>query len=136
MVGSLAVAGAGLFGPVTAKLIDRFGCRVVTIAGALKYAVGLITTSQASSIDVIFLTYSVIFGFGNSCVYTSVFVIVPKYFHKWRPDVIGMISAGPAAGVFVMSPIVQALLDRFGWRGAYIGQAGLCLAVALLACKF
>ena len=136
MVGSIAVAGGGLFAPLAAKLVDRFDCRVVTIAGALTCAVGLITTSRAPSIDVIFLTYSVIFGFGSACMYTSVFVIVPKYFQKWRPLAIGLVSTGPAAGVFVMSPIVQALLDRFGWRGAYIGQAGLCLVVALLACTF
>lgn len=133
LVGSLASAGMCIYGPVVGKFIDLFGTRNIAIFGALTCAVGLFTTCKSPNIYVMFLTYGVVYGFGASCVYFAVFVTVPTYFNKWQPCAIGLISSGSGAGVFVLSPILQELLNAFGWRGAYVGQAALCLVVCVLA---
>lgn len=124
------------FGPLAGKLCDRFGPRVVTIIGALVAAIGLISTSQAQSLFVMYFTYSIIFAFGGCCVYTAVFVIVPKYFLKRRSLATGMIASGPGAGTFVMSPILALSIEGLGWRGAFIVMAGLVAIVCVLGCTF
>lgn len=124
------------FGPLAGKLCDRFGPRAVTIIGALVSVIGLVATSQARNIFVIYLTYSTIFAFGGCCIYTSVFVIVPKYFLKYRSLATGMIAAGPGAGTFVMSPILARSIEELGWRGAFFIMAGIIASVCLLGCAF
>ena len=106
------------------------------IIGALISAVGLISTSQAQSLFIMYITYSIIFAFGGCCVYTAVFVIVPKYFLKRRSLATGMIASGPGAGTFVMSPILALSIGELGWRGAFIVMAGLVAIVCALGCAF
>ena len=124
------------FGPLAGKLCDRFGPRVVSIVGALVSVVGLVSTSQAQSLYVIYFTYSILFAFGGCCTYTAVFVIVPKYSLKRRSLATGMIASGPGAGTFVMSPILALAIERLGWRGAFIVMAGIVALICVLGCTF
>lgn len=124
------------FGPVAGKLCDRFSPRVVAVLGGFISAMGLVSTSQARSLFVMYLAYSVIFGFGACCVYTAVFVIVPEYFRKRRSLATGMIASGPGAGTFVMSPILALSIEELGWRGAFLVMAGLLSIVCVLGCAF
>ena len=124
------------FGPLAGKLCDRFGPRVVTVVGALVSVIGLISTSQAQSLFVMYFTYSTVFAFGGCCVYTAVFVIVPKYFLKRRSLATGMIASGPGAGTFVMSPLLALFIEGLGWRGAFFVMAGLVAIVCVLGCTF
>ena len=124
------------FGPLAGKLCDRFGPRVVSIMGALVSVVGLVSTSQAKSLYVIYFTYSILFAFGGCCTYTAVFVIVPKYFLKRRSLATGMIASGPGAGTFTMSPILALSIEALGWRGAFIVMAGIVAFICVLGCTF
>ena len=71
-----------LLGPIAAVLCNRFSCRVTVISGALVTAVGLLLTSQAPSILIMYVTYGVVCSFGACCVYTGCFVIAPRYVVK------------------------------------------------------
>ncbi|KAJ7394426.1 hypothetical protein OS493_000235 [Desmophyllum pertusum] len=135
-IGSLCMSLTFFFGPLAGKLCDRFGPRVVTVVGALVSVIGLISTSQAQSLFVMYFTYSIVFAFGGCCVYTAVFVIVPKYFLKRRSLATGMIASGPGAGTFVMSPILALSIEGLGWRGAFFVMAGLIAIVCVLGCAF
>ncbi|XP_020616501.1 monocarboxylate transporter 10-like isoform X2 [Orbicella faveolata] len=121
-VGSLAVASAGLFGPVAGRLTDRFGARAVVISGAVLSTIGLLLTSLVPSLYLMLLTYGGIFGCGSSLVYIAVFEIVPRYFVKRRSLATGLVTMSTGAGLLVMSPVCQALIDAFGWRGAFRGM--------------
>lgn len=135
-IASLSMSLTFFFGPLAGKLCDRFGPRVVSIMGALVSVVGLLSTSQAQSLYVIYFTYSALFAFGGCCTYTAVFVIVPKYFLKWRSLATGMIASGPGAGTFVMSPILALSIEELGWRGAFIVMAGIVASICVLGCTF
>lgn len=124
------------FGPLAGKLCDRFGPRVVSIMGALVSVVGLVSTSQAQSLYVMFFTYSILFAFGGCCTYTAVFVIVPKYFLQRRSLATGMIASGPGAGTLMMSPILALSIEGLGWRGAFLVMAGIVAIICVLGCTF
>ena len=124
------------FGPVAGKLCDRFSPRVVAFLGGLVSIIGLVSTSQAHNIFVMYATYGVIFAFGASCVYTAVFVTVPKYFRKWRSLATGMLASGPGAGTFLMSPILALSIEELGRRGAFFVMAGIMGVVCVLGCTF
>ena len=116
------MASAGLFGPVAGRLTDRFGARVMVISGAVLSTIGLLLTSLVPSLYLMLLTYGGIFGCGSSLVYIAVFEIVPRYFVKRRSLATGLVTMSVGAGLLVMSPVCQALIDAFGWRGAFRGM--------------
>ena len=49
-------------GPIASSLTNRFGCRVVTIIGALIAAVGLASSAAATSIISLYITVGLITG--------------------------------------------------------------------------
>ncbi|EDO42483.1 predicted protein [Nematostella vectensis] len=119
LVGALAY-GVGCFtGLLAARLCDRFGLQRTHIFGTLTCAVALLSSSWATSNAILYFTYSVLFGLGMSSVFMPCFLAVAKYFRRHRCSAVGMVTAGPAAGVLVMGPSLQALVNAVGWRHAY-----------------
>ena len=116
------MASAGLFGPVAGRLTNRFDARAVVISGAVLSTTGLLLTSLVPSPYLMLLTYGGIFGCGSSLVYIAVFEIVPRYFVKRRSLATGLVTMSVGVGLLVMSPVCQALIDAFGWRGAFRGM--------------
>ena len=45
-------------------------------------------------------------------------------------------ACGPGSGFMVMSVVMEALQNIYGWRGAFIGMAGITLFVCVLATTF
>ncbi|PFX29709.1 monocarboxylate transporter 13-like isoform X2 [Stylophora pistillata] len=127
------MAAAGLFGPVAGRLTDCFGARAVVICGSLISATGLMLTSIVPNLNLMLLTYGGIAGFGSSLIYISVFEIVPRYFIKHRSLATGLITMSTGASLVVMSPVCQALVDAFGWRGAFRGMSCLVSIIFFLA---
>lgn len=80
-----------------------------------------------------YLTYGALFGFGSCGIYLVTYIAMPRYFMKWRSLSLGLIAMGPGGGLFVMSPIVQALFERFGWRGTFLAMAGIVSLTCILA---
>ena len=125
--------GVGLYGPLIGRLYHRFGAPIVSFVGSTFCVVSLIITSKLSNLYVIYLTYGALFGFGSSCIFIVTYIAVPRYFVKWRSLSLGLIAMGPGGGLFIMSPIVQALFENFGWRGTFLAMAGIDAVTCILA---
>lgn len=67
-----------LCGPIASSLCQRYGCRVVSAAGGLIAVLGLLLTSFTNSIYVIYLTYSILWGFGSSLNYAPTMLVLSK----------------------------------------------------------
>lgn len=125
--------GVGLYGPLIGRLYHRFGARLVTFLGSMICIVSLCVTSKVSNLYLMFLTYGTLFGFGSGCIFIVTYIAVPRYFSKWRSLSLGLIAMGPGGGLFIMSPIVQVLFEKFGWRGTFLAMAGIDFITCLLA---
>ena len=64
------------------------------------------------------------------------FVVVPSYFYKRRALAVGLIAAGPGAGVFVMTTIIHNLINAVGWRKTFMILAGVVAPISLAGCWF
>ena len=95
------------------------------MVGAGIAAIGLVLASFANRIIIYYFTYSLLLGFGASCVRTSSFLVVAKYFNKRRPFATGLLTSGAGLGLFVFAPVVQALLDSFGLDNTFRFLAGI-----------
>ncbi|XP_018570450.1 monocarboxylate transporter 12 [Anoplophora glabripennis] len=126
-IGGLFMAMPLLSGPIASFLTDRYGCRKVTIFGAILASVGFIISSRANSMTVLCITFGIVAGFGLSLCYVASVVIVAYYFDKKRSFATGLAVCGSGIGTFIFAPLIQLLLDEYGWRGTTLILAGLFL---------
>lgn len=126
-IGSLFMAMPLLSGPIASFLTDRYGCRKVTIVGSILAALGFVLSSVAQSMEVLFLTFGILSGFGLSLCYVAAVVIVAYYFDKRRSFATGLSVCGSGIGTFIFAPLIQILLDEYGWRGTTLILAGIFL---------
>ena len=108
-------------------------CRYVTMFGALIIAAGLTSTSFAESILIYYGTYSIMVGFGISCVRTANFLVVAKYFRRWKSLSTGIVTAGTGFGEIVFSPLTQTLVVNFGLANSLRYLAAMVFTCGFLA---
>uniref|UniRef100_A0A182K9Y6 Major facilitator superfamily (MFS) profile domain-containing protein n=1 Tax=Anopheles christyi TaxID=43041 RepID=A0A182K9Y6_9DIPT len=130
-VGSLFMAMPLLCGPVASFLTDRYGCRKVTIIGSILASIGFALSAYATSIEMLYLTFGILSGFGLSLCYVAAVVIVAYYFDKRRSFATGLSVCGSGIGTFVFASLTQVLLDEYGWRGTTLILAGVFLNMCL-----
>ena len=64
-----------------------------------------------------YFTYSLALGLGASFILNSCFLVIGKYFQENLCMATGIVALGASLGVLYTGPLLQALLDSFGWRG-------------------
>ena len=122
-------AGAGM-------LADRYGPRVVSAAGMLFIAAGLLASSWATSMTMVIAAYGVGVGVGIGLVYTPSIGCVQPWFTRRRGLAAGLASAGIGAGTLVVPLLAAWAIGTLHWRGALqaiaVGVLVLGLAAAAL----
>ncbi|XP_078503013.1 monocarboxylate transporter 10-like isoform X5 [Lissotriton helveticus] len=69
--GSLSYGLIMIFGPLSGKLIQRFGAKVVSIIGSVIVIISVIGSSFAPSIEIFYLTHGILTGIGSSLAVTT-----------------------------------------------------------------
>lgn len=126
-IGSLFMAMPLLSGPIASFLTDRYGCRKVTIAGSILACIGFVLSAFSNSMEMLFLTFGILAGFGLSLCYVAAVVIVAYYFDKRRSFATGLSVCGSGIGTFIFAPLTQMLIQEYGWRGTTLILAGFFL---------
>ncbi|CAN8003264.1 unnamed protein product, partial [Ixodes hexagonus] len=129
-VGSLFLSMPLLTGPIASSLTDRYGCRRVCIVGALMAASGFVASYFSTSLEFLFLTFSVS-GFGLALCYVASIVIVAYYFERRRSLATGLAVCGTGIGTFLFAPLTIYLLETFAWRGTLLILAGFFLNMVI-----
>ncbi|CAH1798541.1 unnamed protein product [Owenia fusiformis] len=129
-VGSAGYGVTMLFGPLASGLIKKIGARKTAMMGTILCVIGILTSSFAESLTVMFLTFSLVFGLGCCFAYTPTMCITGDYFDKYMTVATGFMVAGSSTGTLILAPISQALIDSIGWRNAFrVLAAFACLTL-------
>lgn len=123
-IGSLFMAVPLLSGPIMSALVDRYGCRNMTIAGGLISGLGFVLSSFGNSIEVMYLTFGVIAGLGLGMCYVTAVVSIAYWFDKKRTLAVGLGACGTGIGTFVYAPMTTYFIEEYGWRGTCLLLAG------------
>lgn len=136
LVGSLAIMGAGLYSIFAARVYNRIGPIKTGSLGIVLCIASLALSSQGTSIYFLLISHGFFFGIASCFVYLPPFLTIPRYFDKRRALALAIVSVGPGAGLFILSPIAQALLDALGWRRTFMTLAGIIAIILPLLCVF
>jgi len=125
----------GVAQPFAGAIADRFGALRVLAGGAAMYALGLALMANAHSPATLELSAGVLLGFGLSgCSFNVVLAAFGKLLpERWRSVAFGAGTAAGSFGQFLFSPLAVALKDAYGWQGALMIFAGMCLVMLPLA---
>nr|WP_235010678.1 MFS transporter [Arthrobacter sp. SLBN-112] len=127
----------GLTAPFAAALMERFGIRAVTATALVLIGAGSALTVLVNQSWQILLTWGLLIGLGTgSMALVFAATIANNWFAKSRGLVIGILTAGSAAGQLVFLPFIALLAQDPGWRQASLLIAAGALAVVPLVLKF
>ncbi|WAQ93575.1 MT12B-like protein [Mya arenaria] len=81
---------------------------------------GMLTSGFVPTVQYLYLTYGLVVGVGCSLSYTACILVVGHYFNTRRGIAIGVAASGVGFGCFAWPPILRALFEYFGFRGAFL----------------
>ena len=121
--------------PFAGAIADRYGALRVLSGGAAMYVLGLALMANAHSPAMLELSAGVLLGFGLSgCSFNVVLAAFGKLLpERWRSLAFGAGTAAGSFGQFLFSPLAVALKDAYGWQGALMIFATLCLVMLPLS---
>ena len=135
---SFALSFGGIFSalavPVIGRMMDRWSIRRVALPGLVLYAMllSLVGLSPSS-----LLIFTLLFGLAEmtSAIQTPVGYAkaISAWFDGRRGLALGIAMSGVGLGGFVIPQLANVLIERIGWRGAYVGLALITLAIAFPA---
>ncbi|XP_055921066.1 uncharacterized protein LOC129952493 [Eupeodes corollae] len=126
-IGSLFLAVPLLVGPVMSNLVDKYGCRKMTIIGGLLSSFGFALSAFGTSVEMLYLSFGIVSGLGLGIGYVTAVVSIAFWFDKKRTFATSVGASGTGIGTFLYAPFTQWLIDYYGWRGATLILAGTML---------
>ncbi|GBM56022.1 Monocarboxylate transporter 14 [Araneus ventricosus] len=128
LVMSIFVGTCCVAGPLASALVNKYGCRVVSILGTVVSCLGFLLSIFASNIWLLFLTIGVISGVGFGLIYLPTIVSVALHFNLKRSSAMGISMAGSGIGSMAFAPFLEWLISYYGsWKGALLITTGLTL---------
>jgi MFS family permease len=108
---------------------DRWGARLVVAGGTLLAALGLLGAAAGGALWQWYVTAGGLLSIGCSSVFNGVSLLAAT--RQRRGTVLGINASATGLGLALGAPLMQVLLQAYGWR-ATLGYAGLTLALLAL----
>jgi MFS family permease len=129
---SLTALCVGLASPLVGRLFDRSGPRAVFATGLTLVGSAFLAASHAQQLWQFQLSIGVGLGFGVACIgNVPNSILLGRWFGRRLPTAMSVVYSATGAGVLIMLPFAQILIDRLDWRGAYQSFGWMVLALLL-----
>ena len=132
---SLAALTGGLAAPLIGRLFDHSGPRAVYALGLLLLGGAFLIASVAQHLWQFQLSLGLCVGTGIALIgNVPNSILLGRWFGPKLPTAMAVIYSATGAGVLILLPASQLLIDRIGWPAAYrlFGVIALGLLVPLL----
>ena len=130
---SIMMALHGLFSPLVAIGINKFGTRKPMILGLTLATIGLALMSTATQLWHLYLFYGVLIGAGVALGhFLPISTMVTFWFTRKRSLAIGILMAGVGIGTFIMAPVIARMISSLGWRTTWLVLAGIVFMLAVV----
>lgn len=124
-VNSLQISISMIVSPVAAALINKFGFRVCTMAGAMICSISLFITYFVNDYWGLLMFYGIYTGLGSSLINMSASLVVGFYFEKFRAITSAIATCGSSLGTAILFPVNVMIVKSAGWRTTLLFHSGL-----------
>ena len=112
-------------------LSDRYGPRIVVLAGSVLLTTGLALASLAPSLAAFQLLFGVLVGFSAAAIFAPMMACVTGWFDTRRSLAVSLVSAGMGMAPMTMSPLAAWLVTIHHWRTSLQIIAALVAAIMI-----
>lgn len=125
---SIGFVASTAFVPLVGMMMDRWGPRVVLPFGGLLIASGYLSATFITGPIGLYLTFGILVVCGSMATsYIVHAMFLTNWFNRKRGLAVGLAFAGVGVGGIVLLPMMQWLIDAYGWR-----QCCMVMAVLLV----
>lgn len=132
---SLAALAGGLAAPLVGRLFDHSGPRAVYSLGLILLGGAFLIAAYAQALWQFQISLGLCVGLGIACIgNVPNSILLGRWFGPRLPTAMAILYSAAGAGILILLPASQLLIDHVGWRGAYqvFGAAALLLLLPLL----
>jgi MFS family permease len=129
---AIAAVTLGLCSPLLGRWIDRFGPRRIilicmTVSGCAIASLSLLH----SELWQFYVTCFVLGVVGNGAAHLAYSRSISTWFHRRLGMALAFVMVGAGLGAMILPVVAQSIINRSGWRAAYISLGGLALLLGL-----
>lgn len=125
-----AILGAAM-APFAGRLVDRVGSRVILAVGGMVVGLGCVFLFAAQTLAGFYVAFTLVRIADQGLIKIGASPAVGKWFLRRRGRAMAMVFFAGSAGIIVMAPVVQLVIDTWGWRIAWLVLAGLMFAIGV-----
>jgi len=119
---------------VWGTLSDRYGTRIVVLAGSILLGIGLVTASQAQELWQFQLCFGVLIGIAAGSFYAPMMALASAWIDKHRSLAVALVSAGMGVSPVTVAPTASMLITAYDWRTAMLVIGIAAWALLIPAC--
>ena len=129
---SIVAVVTALIAPALGKYLDAHSPKKVMLIGVLMVAVSLGLFSIVQSVWQYYVISAIGLGIGTTLIGTVTrYRAVLYWFDHWRGRALGIAALGASFSGIIFPPIVNGLIESYGWRVTYFAMAVLALSILL-----
>ncbi|CAF3951872.1 unnamed protein product [Rotaria magnacalcarata] len=130
IIASLFISLPLLLAPLSSALVNKLGCRLVTMLGGFLCSVGLVLASSMGNFFGALVGIGIFCGVGLSFVYVPAVVIVAHYFDENRAIATAIAVGGTGLGNAIVAQVIHALNDYYDdWRETTLFLSGVLFTI-------
>lgn len=117
-------------------LSDRIGPRIVLLAGALVFSLGLFLSALVGELWQFYLFFGVLSGMGRASARAPLLSAVMQFFDKRRGLAMGLTLSGTGVGTLLFPSLARYVISVADWRTALMVLAGSAALIVIPAALF
>lgn len=126
-----AILGAAV-APLTGQLVDRIGSRFLLAAGCMAVGLACLYLSAVHTLLGFYLAFSLSRMADQGAIKIAASPAVGKWFRRYRGRAIALVFCAASVGIIVLAPVVQLVIDAWGWRAAWLVLAIVMFGVGVV----
>jgi MFS family permease len=118
---SLRSIEGGIASPVVGWAVDKYGARGVILLGAIISGASFALMPLVDSLLGFYLVYGILLSTGMSAMlYLPAWTVIAKWFKRRLSLAMAVLAVGAGVGGLICAPASAFLIERFGWRSAFV----------------
>ena len=117
-------------------LSDRIGPRTVVLSGGVLLGLGMVLSSQATSLGQLQIAFGVIVGLAAGSFYAPMMAVTTRWFTTNRSLAVALVSSGLAVGSMTVGPLSRWIIATYDWRVAMFVIGDLAWLLIIPAALF
>lgn len=130
---TIAFLAMGFGGIVWGALSDRFGPRIVCLAGTALLVVSFVLLSLSPQLIFFQAVFGLLVGISMAAFFAPLMAAVTGWFDTQRSLAVSLVSAGMGMAPVTMSPLAALLISTYDWRTSFVLLAIIAGAIMVPA---